>query len=81
MSQPNAFTGNGNSNVSTVTVQRSDVQADTGTDKHLAMVPNSVSLQELVNDLNTLGATPSDIINILQAIKAAGALQADIFTM
>ena len=81
VSQPNAFTGNGNSNVSTVTVQRSDVQADTGTDKHLAMVPNSVSLQELVNDLNTLGATPSDIINILQAIKAAGALQADIFTM
>ncbi len=98
VSQPNAFTGNGNAaitnnsnstatnlnnagGVSTVTVQRSDVQADTGSDKHLVMVPNSVSLQELVNNLNTLGASPSDMISILQAIRAAGALQADIFTM
>ncbi|MGH7091701.1 MAG: flagellar basal body P-ring protein FlgI, partial [Stellaceae bacterium] len=37
-----------------------------------------VSLQELVDGLNALGVGPRDMISILQAIKAAGALQADI---
>ena len=40
-----------------------------------------VSLQELVNGLNALGVGPRDMISILQAIKAAGALQADIELM
>jgi flagellar P-ring protein precursor FlgI len=40
-----------------------------------------VSLQDLVTGLNRLGVTPRDTITILQAIKAAGALQADIQTM
>ncbi len=40
-----------------------------------------VSLQELVDGLNALGVGPRDMINILQAIKAAGALQADIELM
>jgi flagellar P-ring protein FlgI len=38
-------------------------------------------LQELVNNLNALGVGPRDMISILQAIKAAGALQADIEMM
>ena len=36
------------------------------------------ALQHLVDGLNALGVGPRDIISILQAIKAAGALQADI---
>ena len=39
---------------------------------------NSVTLQELVDGLNALGIGPRDMISILQAIKAAGALQAEI---
>jgi len=37
-----------------------------------------VSLQSMVDGLNAPGVGPRDIISILQAIKAAGALQADI---
>ena len=44
----------------------------------LAVVNESVSLQELVDGLNALGISPRDLIAILQAIKATGALQAEI---
>jgi flagellar P-ring protein precursor FlgI len=47
----------------------------------LALLPTSVTLQQLVDGLNALGITPRDLISILQAIKAAGALQADIEVM
>jgi flagellar P-ring protein precursor FlgI len=50
-------------------------------DHRMAVLPAGVSLQELVNSLNALGVGPRDMINILQAIKAAGALQADIELM
>jgi len=36
------------------------------------------TIGELVNGLNSIGATPRDLITILQSIKAAGALQADL---
>ena len=45
------------------------------------MLPEGVSLQELVNSLNALGVGPRDMISILQAIKASGALQAEIEVM
>jgi flagellar P-ring protein precursor FlgI len=44
----------------------------------LQVVQDSVSLQELVDGLNALGIGPRDLIAILQAIKATGALQAEI---
>lgn len=44
----------------------------------LAVVPESISLQQLVDGLNALGISPRDLIAILQAIKASGALQAEI---
>ena len=44
----------------------------------LSVVNESVSLQELVDGLNALGISPRDLIAILQAIKATGALQAEI---
>jgi flagellar P-ring protein precursor FlgI len=44
----------------------------------LALIPESVTLQQLVDGLNALGIAPRDLIAILQAIKATGALQAEI---
>ena len=56
---------------------RTDLTVQT-TDSKLAVVPESVTLQELVDGLNSLGISPRDLISILQAIKASGALQAEI---
>ena len=49
--------------------------------KKFALVKDGVSLQQLVDGLNSLGIGPRDLISILQAIKAAGAIQADIEVM
>jgi flagellar P-ring protein precursor FlgI len=49
--------------------------------KKLALVQEGVSLQQIVDGLNALGIGPRDLIVILQAIKAAGAIQADIQVM
>src|ERR1700674_2902289 len=64
----------------TVTAPRSrvGVQED---GRKLALVSEGVSLQQLVDGLNALGIGPRDLISILQAIKAAGAIQADIEVM
>jgi flagellar P-ring protein precursor FlgI len=48
------------------------------TETNLALVPETVTLQQLVDGLNALGISPRDLIAILQAIKSAGALQAEI---
>jgi flagellar P-ring protein precursor FlgI len=76
VSQPGPFSRGG----TTVTVPRTriGVQED---GKGLAVVKTSVSLQQLVDGLNSLGIGPRDLIAILQAIKAAGAIQADIVVM
>jgi flagellar P-ring protein precursor FlgI len=47
----------------------------------MVLLEEGVSLQELVAGLNALGVGPRDLIGILQAIKAAGALQAEIVVM
>lgn len=65
----------------TATVDRTDIQIDEGEDKRLTVLPDGVTLQELVNGLNTLGIGPRDMITILQAVKSAGALQAEIEVM
>lgn len=49
--------------------------------RKLALVREGVSLQQLVDGLNALGIGPRDLIAILQAIKAAGAIQADLEVM
>jgi flagellar P-ring protein FlgI len=61
----------------TAVVPRTDVQAteDSG---DLTVVPGGVPLGQLVDGLNALGVTPRDLIQILQALKAAGAIQAEI---
>ena len=65
----------------TVVVPRTSIQVDEQSDRHMAVLPAGVSLQELVNSLNALGVGPRDMISILQAIKTAGALQAEIELM
>ena len=77
VSQPNPFSQTGD----TTTVPRSNIEVDAGEDKKLTVLENSVTLQDLVSGLNALGIGPRDLITILQTIKAAGALQADLEVM
>jgi flagellar P-ring protein precursor FlgI len=77
VSQPAPFSETGE----TVVVPRTEIEIDDDSDRRLAVVNGGVSLQELVNGLNALGVGPRDMISILQAIKAAGALQAEIEVM
>ena len=47
----------------------------------LAVVGGGVNIGEVIQGLNAIGATPRDLLNILQAIRAAGALQAELEVM
>ena len=47
-------------------------------DHKLGIVRGGVTLRELVAGLNALGVGPRDLISILQTVKAAGALQAEL---
>jgi flagellar P-ring protein precursor FlgI len=75
VSQPQAFS---RGQTTVVPRTRIGVQED---GKKLALVREGVSLQQLIDGLNALGVGPRDLIAILQAIKAAGAIQADIEVM
>src|ERR1700722_8387467 len=75
VSQPNPL-----SRGRTVVTPRSSVSVSED-GKKLAVVRDGVSLQQLVDGLNGLGIGPRDLIGILQAIKAAGAIEADIEVM
>jgi len=77
VSQPQPFSQTGETKV----VDRTSVQVDDQSDRKVTVMPAGVSLQELVHGLNSLGVGPRDIIAILQAIKAAGAMQAEIQVM
>ncbi len=66
------------SNGTTTTVPRTKVQVDDQHDRKLGIVQGSVTLRDLVASLNALGVGPRDLITILQSIKTAGALQADL---
>ena len=46
--------------------------------KNLIVVSQGVTIQEVVKALNAIGVSPRDLITIMQTIKAAGALQADL---
>jgi len=77
VSQPAPFSTTGE----TVVVPRTEIQIDENGDNRLTVVNPGVTLQDLVNGLNALGVGPRDMISILQAIKAAGAMQAEIQVM
>ena len=77
VSQPEPFSRGGQ----TVVVPQSNVSIEEETGRQMRIVNGGASLSTLVNGLNALGVSPRDMISILQAIKAAGALQADIEVM
>jgi flagellar P-ring protein precursor FlgI len=73
VSQPGAFASGGQ------TVVAPSQQADAKEEEKSAVkVPKASTVDELVAALNAIGAPPRDLIAILQALKAAGALDADI---
>ena len=76
VSQPAPFSRGGE----TVVVPSTGVDVDED-EGGLVVVPGGVPLRQLVNGLNALGVTPRDMISILQALKAAGAIQAEIEVM
>jgi flagellar P-ring protein precursor FlgI len=65
----------------TQVVPHSNVSVDEENHGGLIVVPGGVPLRQLVNGLNALGVSPRDMISILQALKAAGAIQAEIEVM
>lgn len=73
VSQPLSFSGG-----TTVTNIATAIDVNESINSKLSVLDSGVNLQELVDGLNALGVTPRDLISILQAIKASGALQADI---
>ena len=77
VSQPGAFARGGE----TVVVPQSDVSIEEEKGKQFLTVGSGASLSSLIAGLNALGLTPRDMISILQTIKAAGALQAEIEVM
>ncbi len=72
-SQPAPFSGG-----TTAVLPRTQINVDDGAGKSLALLKGGTSLKSLVSGLNTLGVSPRDLITILQAVKGAGALQAEI---
>jgi flagellar P-ring protein precursor FlgI len=73
VSQPAPF-----SQGETVVVPDSTIQVQEGQSKHVAVLRAGINLGQLVSGLNALGVTPQDLIAVLQAIKAAGALDAEL---
>src|SRR5687767_8702532 len=76
VSQPGAFARG-----ETTVIPQSDVSVEEEKGKKFLTVQSGASLSSLVAGLNALGVTPRDMISILQTIKAAGALQAEIEVM
>ncbi|MGF6722671.1 flagellar P-ring protein precursor FlgI [Paraburkholderia sp. GAS41] len=72
VSQPGAFSGG-----RTVVAQQSQIQLKQD-DGALKYVKAGANLADVVKALNALGATPADLMSILQAMKAAGALRAEL---
>jgi flagellar P-ring protein precursor FlgI len=73
VSQPNPFSRTGE----TVVVPRTEAEIVEEPGIGLALVPEAVTLADVVAGLNALGVGPRDMIDILKAIKAAGALHAE----
>ena len=73
VSQPEPFTL-----AEQIVFDSSLINIEEDTDAKMKILDTGINLQELVDGLNALGVTPRDLISILQAIKASGALQAEI---
>jgi len=76
VSQPNALSRGGR----TVTGQMANVQAQEGNGRAVAL-PATSTVEDLVKALNMIGVGPRDLVAVLQAMKAAGAIDADLEVM
>ena len=75
VSQPNAF-----SNGSTVVVPRSTIKVKQEK-AHMFKFPSGVNLNQIVRAVNSVGAAPGDLVAILEALKEAGALHAQLIVI
>ena len=75
ISQPGAFSGG-----TTAPVQNADV-AVSEPNKPMFMFNPGVDLRQIVDAVNQVGATPSALIAILEALKSAGSLRADLLVI
>lgn len=73
VSQPNAL-----SKGETKVISQTEFTVSDDKDRKLVLVPEGVSIGEVVRALNAIGVEPRDLISVLQAIKAAGALQGEL---
>ena len=73
ISQPSALSQGGQ----TVVSEKTDISI-TQQPGMLIQLPSATKLSDVVKALNSLGATPQDLLAILQAMKAAGALKAEL---
>ena len=73
VSQPPAFSGG-----ETTTTEDVEIEVDEGQESNMLIVSQENTIEDLVTALNAIGATPRDIISIIQKIDAAGALHADL---
>jgi flagellar P-ring protein FlgI len=76
VSQPNPL-ADGRTEV----VPRTQIEVDDQSQNRMAVLEGDVTLNQLVDGLNALGVGPRDMIGIIQAIKAAGAIQAQVEVM
>jgi flagellar P-ring protein precursor FlgI len=77
VSQPNPFAPD---SAQTVVTAQTEISANEKPGNRMAVLKRGASLKDLVAGLNALGVSPRDLITILQTIKSAGALQAEIKT-
>lgn len=73
VSQPNSF-----SRGKTAVTQSTQIDVNDHADRKLQILKRSVTLKDLVDGLNVLGLGPRDLIQVLNALKAAGALHAEL---
>lgn len=73
VSQPNPLSGG-----QTTVVPATQITVDEGAGNKIAILDKGQSLRSLVTGLNALGVSPRDLITILQSLKTAGALQAEV---
>ena len=75
VSQPGPF-----SQGQTAVVPQSDVSVEQDR-KAMFKWPEGASLESIINTINSLGATPDDVMSILQSLERAGALNAELIVM
>ena len=76
VSQPNEF-----SNGATVVVGQSDIDVEQQGDSRMFLFEPGTSLNDIVEAVNQVGAAPGDLVAILEALREAGALRAQLIVI